>query len=307
MTLQEFQIDFKKELLEQYPKEEIQNFFSILSSEILGYSRFEVSLNKSQNLEEAVLLKFRDALSRLKNNQPIQYIIGHTEFYGLQFNVNEHTLIPRPETEELVEWILTSEKENLKIKTEENSKKQISATLPITAYIENNIEILDIGTGSGCIAISLAKQLPLVSVSALDISKEALKMAEKNAILNKVLVNFMELDVLNATSFPKRYDVIVSNPPYVRDLEKQMMQENVLKYEPDGALFVSDEDPLIFYRTIAKLAKTNLKVNGLLYFEINEYLGKEMREMLVGEGFGGVEIKKDMFGKDRMLRCSIKN
>ncbi|MGJ8666390.1 MAG: peptide chain release factor N(5)-glutamine methyltransferase [Patiriisocius sp.] len=285
MKLQELQIHFKKNLAGQYPDEEIQSFFSWLSSEILNYSRFEVSLKKMEVIPEEKLLAFEDALLKLKENTPIQYIIGHTEFYGLPFKVNKHTLIPRPETEELVEWILTSE-----ISTNPTS-----------------IEILDIGTGSGCIAISLAKNLEFGKVSAIDISEEALKIAESNSVLNKVKVDFMQMDILKTGSFPQRYDVIVSNPPYVRNLEKEMMQDNVLRYEPEGALFVTNEDPLVFYRVIASLAKTHLTENGQLYFEINEYLGKETRKMIENEGFESVEIKKDIFGKDRMLRCSIKN
>ncbi len=234
MKLQELQIHFKKNLAGQYPDEEIQSFFSWLSSEILDYSRFEVSLNKMEVIPEEKLLAFEDALLKLKANKPIQYIIGHTEFYGLPFKLNKHTLIPRPETEELVEWIITSE----------ISKNQTS------------IDILDIGTGSGCIAISLAKNLEFGKVSAIDISEEALKIAESNSVLNKVKVDFMQMDILKTGSFPQRYDVIVSNPPYVRNLEKKMMQDNVLRYEPEGALFVTDEDPLVFYRVIASLAKT---------------------------------------------------
>ena len=165
--------------------------------------------------------------------------------------------------------------------------------------------ILDIGTGTGCIAISLAKNLPNAKVSALDISKEALKIAEANAKLNKVEVDFFQTDILAAETLPKKYDVIVSNPPYVRELEKKQMQQNVLKYEPHSALYVKDEDPLLFYRAISRLAKNHLNPGGKLFFEINEYLAYEMTELLKAEGFKNIEIKKDIYGKDRMLKCKI--
>ena len=169
----------------------------------------------------------------------------------------------------------------------------------------NNQQFLDIGTGSGCIAISLAKNLPNTKISALDISEEALKIAEANAKLNKVEVDFFQTDILAAETLPKQYDVIVSNPPYVRELEKKQMQQNVLKYEPHSALYVKDEDPLLFYRAISRLAKNHLNPNGKLFFEINEYLAYEMTELLKAEGFKNIEIKKDIYGKDRMLKCKI--
>jgi len=272
---------FKKTLSELYPSEEIQSFFNILSEKYLNLSRIEIALNRDRRLTETEAEKFQKAILRLQNHEPVQYIIGETEFYGLPFKVNKHTLIPRPETEELVEWIL-------------------SGFPPSGAR-----GILDIGTGSGCIAISLAKNLPNAKISALDISEEALKIAEANAKLNKVEVNFFQTDILAAETLPKKYDVIVSNPPYVRELEKKQMQQNVLKYEPHSALYVKDEDPLLFYRAISRLAKKHLNPNGKLFFEINEYLAYEMTELLKAEGFKNIEIKKDIYGKDRMLKCKI--
>ncbi len=281
MTLKKLKTHFAESLKGLYPSEEIQSFFNILSEKYLNLSRIEIALNRDRRLTETEAEKFQKAILRLQNHEPIQYIIGETEFYGLPFKVNTHTLIPRPETEELVEWIL-------------------SGFPPSGAR-----GILDIGTGSGCIAISLAKNLPNAKISALDISEEALKIAEANAKLNKVEVNFFQTDILAAETLPKKYDVIVSNPPYVRELEKKQMQQNVLKYEPHSALYVKDEDPLLFYRAISRLAKNHLNPGGKLFFEINEYLAYEMTELLKAAGFKNIEIKKDIYGKDRMLKCKI--
>jgi len=195
-------------------------------------------------------------------------------------------LIPRTETEELVAWVLDE------IKVFTNNK--------IT-----ELSILDIGTGTGCIPISLAKNLTSLNISAIDISPEALLIARQNAILNKVTIEFIELDILNAESLPQEYDVIISNPPYVRELEKKEIKNNVLENEPHLALFVADENPLIFYNKIADLAKKQLSENGMLFFEINQYLGKETINMLVKKGFKNIQLKKDLFGNDRMIKCVL--
>jgi release factor glutamine methyltransferase len=280
MKLKELKNKFITELSEVYPSEEITSFFSILSEKYLGLTRLEVVVQPELNVSVAISETFLNAISRLKVFEPIQYITGETQFYGLPFKVNENTLIPRPETEELVEWIL------------EVQKKAKSKSF------------LDIGTGSGCIAVSLAKFTQECEVSALDFSSEALKKAKENAILNVVSVDFFQQDILKTKHLPKQYNVIISNPPYVRELEKKAMQTNVLNYEPASALFVSDKDPLLFYRKIAQLAKTYLATNGLLYFEINEYLSKDLVTMLETIGFFDVVVKKDIFGKDRMIKCS---
>lgn len=282
MRISELKKQFTVSLSGSYPSEEIASFFTILSEYYLGLSRLQLAMDAEKEIAVEDVEKFEEVIKRLQDQEPIQYIIGETEFFGLPFKVNKHTLIPRPETEELVEWILS----NSKFRTQ-------------------NSELLDIGTGSGCIAISLAKKLPYAKVSAMDFSAEALKMAAMNAKRNEVVVDFIEKDVLALQSLPKQYDVIVSNPPYVRELEKEMMQKNVLEHEPDSALFVSDEEPLLFYRAIALLAKAALKPYGKLYFEINEYLGKQMFELLEQLGFVNVEVKKDIFGKDRMIKCNL--
>ena len=278
LTLKELKNNFTSTLSSLYPSEEIQSFFNIFSEKYLNISRIEIALNPERVISEEVSEKYQKALLRLKNHEPVQYIIGETEFFGLPFKVNKHTLIPRPETEELVDWIL--------------SEKTINT-------------ILDIGTGSGCIAISLAKDLPDSKISALDISDEALKIAHENAEMNKVEVDFFQADILNTKTLPKKYDIIVSNPPYVRELEKKQMQRNVLKFEPNSALYVNDNDPLLFYRVISHLAKKHLQPNGKLFFEINEYLADKLIQLLRREGFQNIQVKKDIFGKDRMIKCSL--
>ena len=282
MTLQQLQSNFNNQLKGIYPKEEIGSFFQWLAEAYLGYSRFKVSEKKDEEISEQNETQFLSALTRLMHHEPIQYIIGETEFYGFPFKVTPAVLIPRPETEELVAWVL----EEFKNQEPENS-------------------ILDIGTGSGCIAISLARYLGNATISALDISEAAIEVARENSVINKVDVNFFQADILNAETLPQQYDAIVSNPPYVRQQEKSKMQPNVLQHEPEVALFVSNEDPLLFYRAIARLAKKHLTSDGTLYLEINEYLSKEMQQMLQQEGFAEIALKKDIFGKFRMLKCKL--
>lgn len=286
MKLYRLQKKFVQALQVQYPQTEIDTFFQWLCQAKLGYSRFDISLQKERELDKAACAFFNNALLRLQNFEPIQYIIGSTEFYGLPFNVTPHTLIPRPETEELVSWIIAD------------------LTLESQECLVPKLNILDIGTGSGCIAISLAKHLEKARILAVDISAEALRVAKLNAQKNGVVVDFKEVDVLKLNLFDEVFDSIVSNPPYVRELEKEKMQSNVLLHEPEGALFVTNKDPLLFYRTIAKLAHTSLKKGGFLYFEINEYLEKEMRMLLTSLDYKAIETKKDIHGKDRMMRCT---
>lgn len=279
MLLKEFKTYFIVELDKEYPKEEVQSFFNLLTEAFLKMSRLEVALDPEKELSEAEVSKLRNALQRLQKHEPIQYIIGETEFYGLLFKVNPAVLIPRPETEELVQWIM-----------DDASKKG-----------KRDLNILDIGTGTGCIAISLARNLPDARVSAVDISEGALSTAKENAKLNGVEITFLQKDILNTESLEKKFDVIVSNPPYVRNLEKQDMQRNVLEFEPEKALYVRDEDPLIFYRKISELAKDALHPEGALYFEINQYLGAETEAILKKKNFQ-TQLKKDIFGVDRMLK-----
>ncbi len=300
MTLKELKYSFIDSLSGLYPSEEIQSFFNWLAEEYLGYSRFEVSVKANEEIPSEIQTKFSEALQRIQNHEPIQYVLGTTEFYGLPFKVTPATLIPRPETEELVEWIIKdSEKiQGSRFRIQDATRIPRRSSLVSPAY-------LDIGTGTGCIAISLAKHIKNAEISAIDISEEALNVAAENATLNKVEVHFHQADILKTKSLPQQYDVIVSNPPYVREAEKKLMQPNVLKHEPETALYVSNEDPLLFYRAIARLSRTYLTPSGILYFEINEYLSKEMKAMLEAEGFTEIALKKDIFGRFRMLKCSL--
>lgn len=226
------------------------------------------------------MLTFHFAVKDLLKNKPIQYIIGETEFCDLKFKVNENVLIPRPETSELVHLIVNSQRSTA------NSQQSI----------------LDIGTGSGCIAISLAKMISGSEVYALDISEKALEVAKENAVNNNVEVTFIHDDILSLKNkIDTKFDIIVSNPPYVRELEKAEMRDNVLNWEPHNALFVSDNNPLIFYRIILEFAKSHLKENGEIWFEINEFLGKEMTELCNEMGFSQVEVFNDFRGKERVL------
>lgn len=260
---------------------EAESFFYIALQELKGWRRVDMAMNTDAVLTPAEIEKWNNVLAQLQEHKPIQYIFGKAHFYGLEFFVNENTLIPRPETEELVEWII---KEN---------------------EFKGKINILDIGTGSGCIAISLAKNLPDASVYAIDVSEGALAVAKKNTEYNKANVTFWRRNILETESLPERFDIIVSNPPYVRNLEKEEINKNVLEFEPHLALFVEDNDALLFYRKIALLAKGNLSQNGRLYFEINQYLGNETIEMLEQFGYKNVTLKKDIYNNDRMISCIV--
>jgi release factor glutamine methyltransferase len=287
MTLKAFKKKFMEALSEIFPKTEIDSFFFILMEEKLNLQRIDTVLKPDFLIPEEQLADLKNILQRLQKEEPIQYILGNTEFYGLPFFVDENTLIPRSETEELVAWVI-----------EEVAKLQSNTV--------TKLSILDIGTGTGCIPISLAKNLPNAKITAVDISSKALEVAKKNAQLNKVTIDFIELDILTTKSLPQEFDVIVSNPPYVRALEKVEIKNNVLENEPHLALFVADENPLIFYNQIADLAKQQLSKNGLLFFEINQYLGKETIALLEEKGFKNIELRKDIFGNNRMVKCAFR-
>ena len=293
MLLKQYKNHFFDSLQGIQDEQEIESFFFILTEYLHNLKRVDVALNPNFKLSDAEVEKWNIILADLQQEKPIQYITGEAWFYGLQFEVNENTLIPRPETEELVEWILNS---------------------PITHH-PSPITILDIGTGTGCIPISLKANLPQANVSAIDVSEKALEVAKRNAVSNKVEINFIQTNILEVedlsqlqspiTHYPSPYNIIVSNPPYVRNLEKEEIKKNVLEYEPHLALFVEDTDALLFYRKIAQLALKNLTPNGLLFFEINQYLGKETVELLQNLGFKNIELKKDIYGNNRMIKCSI--
>ena len=264
---------FKEELKGITDAREITAWAYLVIQYLLGLNRSDTIVypNKVISIKNSECIK--RIISELKENKPIQYILGEAEFYGLKFKVNKHTLIPRPETEELVDWIL---------KEDFNS-------------------ILDIGTGSGCIAISLAKSSS-AQITAIDNCKKALEVAKENAKLNKVNIKFCMQDILQST-FLLNMDVIVSNPPYILESEKQNMKANVLQYEPHLALFTADKDPLLFYKKIGSLASKSLNCGGKLFFEINEQYGTEISRMLSKIGFVDIALKKDINDKDRMIKA----
>lgn len=280
MTLKQYKDLFLATLVPVVDAGEAERFFYITLEELAGWRRMDYLMHPEAKITASDELQWKAVLNSLEQQQPIQYIFGKAHFFGLEFKVNEDTLIPRPETEELVEWII-----------HENNKRQA-------------FSVLDIGTGSGCIPITLAKHIPQATVSTIDVSANALLIAKENAQANDVAVNFILTDILQANTLPQQYDVIVSNPPYVRNLEKAEIKSNVLQYEPHLALFVEDSDPLIFYRKIAHLAMNYLTPGGKLYFEINQYLGAETVTLLEEIGFTNVILRKDLFGNDRMISCS---
>ena len=290
MTIKQYRAHFNKSIKHLYPTSEIDSFFFLILEEYIGFKRIDIVLKSDFYIDQESLNLMQVATKQLEQEIPIQYIIGKTEFFGLPFNINKEVLIQRPETEALVEQVI---KEVSLIKTYNTASNE--------ATNEKQITILDIGTGSGCIAISLKKQLPGSKISAIDVSDKALRVAKKNAALNKVNINFIHLDILKTNNLDKLYDVIVSNPPYVRELEKKEMKNNVLNNEPHLALFVDNKNPLLFYNKIAELAKNFLTKNGQLHFEINQYLGKETIKLLAEKGFKNIQLKKDIFGNDRII------
>lgn len=281
MKIKEYRSYFIQELTPIYDAGEAESFFYLILEESQHLKRIDLALRPDLDFSEEEIMVWNSILQQLKKEIPIQYLLGKTSFFGLNFQVNENVLIPRPETEELVEWILERQKSEVK---------------------SQQIRILDIGTGSGCIAISLAKNLPNARVFAIDISEKALDTAKKNAELNTVDITFINQNILKTEDLGQQFDIIVSNPPYVRNLEKAEIKKNVLDNEPHLALFVKDNDALIFYKKIADLAQKNLSKNGQLFFEINQYLGKQMIDLLEKMNFAAIELRKDIYGNDRMIK-----
>lgn len=281
MKIIAYRTHFIQTLTPIYDAAEAESFFYLILEDQTGLKRIDLALERDREFSDAEIKSWNIILEKLRQFIPIQYIIGKAHFFGLDFEVNPNVLIPRPETEELVQWILSA-----------------NANRP-------NLKILDIGTGSGCIAISLAKNLPDAEVAAIDVSEKALATAKRNAQTNNVAVNFIQKDILAIEDLAQKFDIIVSNPPYVRDLEKEEIKKNVLDHEPHLALFVDDHDALIFYRKIADLALKNLSQDGQLYFEINQYLGKETMDLLERKGFQQMELRADIFGNNRMVFARI--
>ena len=264
-----------------YPKEEVDNFFYMFMEHYLKLERFALVVQPNIVVSKEEEHPFFEGLARLKKEEPVQYILGEANFMDLKFTVTPSTLIPRPETEELVSWVIESSK----------------------AWDLPNPKILDIGTGSGCIAITLAKLLPNATIFALDISSKALEVAKENAGRNNTKIEFFNADILDLNLELKfELDCIVSNPPYVREIEKIQMGNNVKNYEPGIALFVEDDNPLRYYKAVSAFSQRHLKPRGSLFLEVNQYMAGQTKDLLVDNHFKEVELRKDIFGNFRMLK-----
>jgi release factor glutamine methyltransferase len=269
-------------LKELYPPGEIRSFTRLIMEHVCGLQPYRILMGKGKELSAAEKQAVRQAAERLKQGEPVQYILGRASFCGLDFPVDRRVLIPRPETEEL-------------------------AALIIKEQAGRKTRILDVGTGSGCIAVALAHSLPGSDVVAVDISEDALELAKENARINGACVSFIRTDILSfrqaVQDIAGTFDLIVSNPPYVKESEKAAMEKNVLLYEPPQALFVADSDPLVFYRAIARFSEKKLRDGGTLYLEINALLGKETLALLTGEGYAKTKLIRDLSGKDRIIKA----
>ncbi len=289
-------------LTASFSQREAEQLMRILLEDLFGIDQKSQILNPDMTIDEIQHHALEQAVGRLLNDKPIQYVTGVAEFCDLKFKVNESVLIPRPETEEMVQMICATSllcHSNVGLREGMESIGDGAKHQPM--------RIWDIGTGSGCIAVSLAKRFPDAEVFAFDVSEKALQVAESNALLNKVKVNFIHDDVLNPHSeiFSQPVDLVVSNPPYVCEKERNSMERNVLDWEPENALFVPDADPLLFYRQILRLSKKQLSPNGAVWFEINEAMGKEMLDLCHAEGFAEAEIFDDFAGKARVCKAGL--
>lgn len=276
---------FQQGLASLYPEQEIRVILYQLFDYLIGWSRAKVHLNKGLFLSGETEMRFLEALSRLKMGEPIQYIIGHIEFCGVTLIVQPGVLIPRPETEELAVMV-TRDNQSLR---------------------NRSVSILDIGTGSGCLALALKKAFPFARVTAMDNSTDALDTARKNALANQLEVDFYEDDILNPSSslLPEYVQIIVSNPPYIPESEKTDISRHILDYEPENALFVPADNPLLFYQAISLFANTHLTPGGLLYTEVHEKYGEETAALFRARGFNSVELFRDLFGRQRFVRGSL--
>jgi release factor glutamine methyltransferase len=292
VKIKDYRTQFTQKLSQTYDLVEVESFFYLILEEKNHLKRIDLALNPDLTFSNEEIQIWNSILEQLQLEIPIQYLLGKTSFYGLDFEVNSNVLIPRPETEELVDWIIQS------------TKYEVRGTK--LEDVRRIFKVLDIGTGSGCIAISLAKNIPNAQVFAIDVSQKALATAQKNAEINAVEVTFIERNILETEDLEQQFDIIVSNPPYVRELEKQEIKKNVLDNEPHLALFVKDNDALVFYKKIAELAQKNLSQNGELFFEINQYLGEEMIDLLEKMHFKNIELRKDIYGNDRMIKANFR-
>lgn len=282
MTLKDLKENFHKQLEKDYPSAEIKELFYLLVDKYMGIDSLGIKKNLNTELNPGQTEKFENVLLRLKNNEPVQYILEQIQFLGRPFKVNSHVHVPRRETETMISWVLEDYKK---------FKKQ-----------DRWATLLDIGTGCGLLPITLFKELPQLEVSAMDISEEALNVARENAVLNDAKINFLHANVLQMENLPNKFDIMVSNPPYVLKLGKKDVQRKILDYEPALALYVKDNDPMLFNRKIAELAKTSLTQNGAVYVEINQYLASESTEVFKENSFK-TELRKDVFGNIRTLKA----
>ncbi len=309
MTVQEAYKQLQLQLCELYDDREAANIADLVIEHITGWRGVDRIVHKHVILSNQQQLLLDGYTQQLLRHTPVQYVLHEAWFAGMKFYVDEHVLIPRPETEELTEWIVSfpvsgfqfpvNEKEIVADITDRNKTQS-----PATGNLQP-VTLLDIGTGSGCIAIALKKRFADWNVHAVDVSQGALEVAEKNALFQRTEIDFHLHDILDEMAWNqlRMFDIIVSNPPYIKKSEAAAMHDNVLAFEPHTALFVPDEDALLFYRKIADFALLHLKENGLLFFEINESLGDEVCALLASKGFNDVELKKDLQGKDRMIKA----
>ena len=284
-TFKDIASAYEEALLPLYPVAEIKQLFLMSYSFVTEKNSAHYMLSNANEITEPMLHQFFGILGELQTGRPIQHVLGIADFYGLRLSVNEHTLIPRPETEELVEWI---------VKEHQNSEQ---------------LSILDVGTGSGCIALALKKQLPHAKIDAIDLQGEAIKVARANAAHLDLSVDFVQADVLEWDIFMQenqQYDIIVSNPPYITPTEQKDMHNNVLLYEPHSALFVEEHAPLLFYDVIAEMGGKHLLPGGSLYFEINQYLSSETCNLLLKKGYKNITLRQDLNQVDRMIKASFK-
>jgi len=282
MSLQEIKVFLKQTLSSKIDAVELTSLIGMLIAAVTGWNRMQQIVNVNTELTKEQQTVLENYAQQLLAGKPIQYILGKAWFMGNELMVNENVLIPRPETEELVEWIIS-----------------------YASIMNKPLSVLDIGTGSGCIPIALKLALPNCTLTGLDISKDALGVAQMNAKNLNATIEWMEEDILNTAALDTSYDIIVSNPPYIPLREKKDMQEQVLNFEPSIALFVSNEDPLIYYKAIAKIGKQNLSKNGQLFFEIHYDQGKAILALLDELNYHA-ELRQDSFGKNRMIRASLK-
>jgi len=287
VTVKYLRIYTKDSLRSIYKEKELESVIQILFDHYLGFSKIDCITMAESFINVTIARKIEYAVQKLQYGIPVQYVIGQAHFYNLDFYLDRNVLIPRKETEELVHWIINDI--NIKIKDQKKFK------------------IIDIGTGSGCIAIVLKKNLDFADIDAIDISEKALKVAKRNADLHNISIRFLNYDILseNIKLSQEKYDVIVSNPPYIEEKDMKILGKNVLNFEPHRALFVPDDDPLLFYKSIIDFSLANLKRNGKLYFEINEKFGREIINILKEKGFRNIFLKKDINNKDRMISAEL--